>query len=366
MHRLRLATVGIAAAALGLAGVCAAQQAGTMAQEKKDNVKPLKIGDPARDIDIAHWVKPGVLQENSTFEPITTFEEGKVYVLEFWATWCGPCIASMPHLSEMQKQYKDYDVTFIGVSDEPLPTVVSFLFKEYKGDNKIHNDRIGYTLTADPDRSVYNDYFKAAGQKGIPCAFIIGKDSRVEWIGHPMTMDKPLEKIVRDEWDRDAFIAEREMMDKLQKHMQKGEFEKALTILDSLLESDSENTDYQMQKFYILAAQLDKPKQAYPIARTMVKQNWDDAAFLNQIAWMIADSPQIKTRDLDVAMKAAKRASDLTDDEDPAILDTLARVYYEKGDLKNAIKWQRKAVENAGTDAMGEQLREALEKYESE
>ena len=45
------------------------------------------------------------------------------------------------------------DVTFIGVSDEPLQTVVNFLFKKDRNDDKLHNDRTGYTLTTDPDES---------------------------------------------------------------------------------------------------------------------------------------------------------------------------------------------------------------------
>ena len=45
---------------------------------------------------------------------VKTLELGKVHVIEFWATWCGPCVASMPHLTELQKQ--NPDVQFIGVA----------------------------------------------------------------------------------------------------------------------------------------------------------------------------------------------------------------------------------------------------------
>ena len=58
----------------------------------------------------------------------------------------------MPHLSKLQEQYTDYDVTFIGVSDEDLQTVISFLFKEDKKDGVIQNERTRYTLTTDPDQ----------------------------------------------------------------------------------------------------------------------------------------------------------------------------------------------------------------------
>ncbi|HVU64861.1 MAG TPA: TlpA disulfide reductase family protein [Phycisphaerales bacterium] len=67
--------------------------------------KRLIVGDPAPSLSIEKWIKG---------EPVTSFEKGKVYVVEFWATWCGPCKASMPHITDLQKQYKG-KVTFIGV-----------------------------------------------------------------------------------------------------------------------------------------------------------------------------------------------------------------------------------------------------------
>lgn len=291
------------------------------------DIKKLTIGDKAPPIDIAHWIKGKKVEE---------FEADKVYVVEFWATWCGPCIASMPHLSELQKKYADYGVEFISVSDEDLQTVISFLFKENKSDGKIQNDRIGYTLTTDPDESVKNDYFRAAGQRGIPCAFIIGKDTKIEWIGHPMSMDDPLEAVVRDTWDRDEA---------------KDKFENAAANQKKLMAE---------RQIFTKAMQSEDWSAA-------TKASWDNANALNSIAWTIVDTKDVKNRDYKAALKAAKRANELTESKSGAIIDTLARVYYETGDLKTAIKWQRKAVEIVPDNTpMGEGIRDALKKYEIE
>src|SRR5262245_37427861 len=53
--------------------------------------------------------------------------QGKVVVLEFWATWCGPCITAIPHLNELADAFKDKPVQFIAITDEDEKVVAPFL-----------------------------------------------------------------------------------------------------------------------------------------------------------------------------------------------------------------------------------------------
>ncbi|MGY8756745.1 MAG: TlpA family protein disulfide reductase, partial [Phycisphaerales bacterium] len=97
----------------------------------------------------------------------------------------------MPHLSGLQAEYGDA-VKFTGVSSEPkLQTVVEFFTKTNSSDGKLNSDRMAYTVAVDPDRSTSTAYMKAAGQNGIPTAFIVDGNGKVAWIGHPMSMDGP-------------------------------------------------------------------------------------------------------------------------------------------------------------------------------
>ncbi|MBL8810458.1 MAG: redoxin domain-containing protein [Planctomycetaceae bacterium] len=230
----------------------------SFADEKKEEEEgpALTIGSPAPALDVEHWVSDG----HGKFKPVTKFEKGKVYVVEFWATWCGPCVASMPHLAETQEKYADKGVQIVSISDEDLETVEGFLKRplpgqeeeasdEEKKDEKAEEKKdaeektygtltSAYCLTTDPDRSVAADYMEAAGQNGIPTCFIVGKSSQIEWIGHPMAMDDPLSKVVGDKWDREAYLAEFKkqqdrdaLMGKISRLMRQGKSDDALTMI---------------------------------------------------------------------------------------------------------------------------------------
>ncbi len=141
---------------------------------------PLTVGHRAPALSVEHFVQG---------EPVTSLQPGKVYVIEFWATWCKPCIAAFPHLSDVQEKYAE-DVVVIGVSDESLDKVTAFMAKPGM------NERARYRMSTDPDGSMQRDWMSAARQMGIPCTFIVDREGVIRYIGHPMAMDSALARIV--------------------------------------------------------------------------------------------------------------------------------------------------------------------------
>jgi len=121
-------------------------------------------------------------------------------------------------------------------------------------------------------------------------------------------------------------------------------------------------------QFITLLRDFNDAEKGYEFGRAFMKEIWDDAQALNRLASATLDEDGIETRDLAFTLKAAQRAKDLTESKDPELLSTLARVYYQKGELTTAIKWARQAVENVGDAAppVAGQLREALQRYESQ
>ena len=118
-----------------------------------------------------------------------------------------------------------------------------------------------------------------------------------------------------------------------------------------------------MMKLSVLEGAGDD-QQASSVRAEIVELGWDNSQVLNQIAWTIAISG--KPDDLELALRAAERASETTDHQDAVILDTLARVHYELGDLDEALGWQRKAVEfNTGHKEIDAALRTYLAEKEA-
>lgn len=159
--------------------------------------KPLAIGDAAPAL-IVKWVKG---------DPIAKFENDKVYLLEFWATWCGPCRAVMPHLSELAKKHKG-KVEVIGVNvyekGEPNQPYETFYPQVKKFVGEMGN-KMAYRVAMDTNKlHMAKAWMEASAELGIPTTFLV-KDSKVIWIGHPSALDKVLEEVLSNTYDVAAF-----------------------------------------------------------------------------------------------------------------------------------------------------------------
>lgn len=322
----------------------------------------LTIGDKAPALDIEHWVS----DRDGQFSGFTGFEKDKVYIVEFWATWCGPCISSMPHIVETQDEYADKGVQIISVSREKLETVEKFLKRKVRGEKEMTYAELtsAYCLTTDPDGSVSKDYMEAAGQGGIPTAFIVGKTGQIEWIGHPMQMDKPLEEIVADEWDRDTFAKKFAIeqkaglaMSSIMRLVRDEKADEALKSLDSFLENDSEGVDRRtisrMKSMRKSIAMEVGGEVAVAAFAAMLEEAGDNQRMVSRLTRRVIsqkkDGKEIDDKILKAACEAAEKsvavAEEAGKDELTAqAMDTHANLLYLCGKLEDAIDVQKKAV----------------------
>lgn len=142
-------------------------------------------GSVAPPIEVKTWVQG---------KPITALSKKGTYVVEFWATWCGPCREAIPHVNELSKKHKD--VRFLGVSiweDNKNHEVQDFV--------KMMGPKMTYTVAfGGRNDGMAQTWMAAAQQNGIPAAFIV-KDQKIMWVGHPMEIEQPLEDVIAGKFD---------------------------------------------------------------------------------------------------------------------------------------------------------------------
>jgi len=358
---------------LGVAAMVSVCGAAATAQEAtapviggaKAAVKSLNVGDAAPAPKVEKFLKG---------KGFTEFKQGEVYVVEFWATWCGPCKKSIPHLTEVQKEYKDKKVTVLGVSvwEEKggLATVVPFVEKM--------GDKMDYVVAYDgDDGEMARTWMKAAGRQGIPTAFIVDQKGVVAWIGHPLdNMDSVLAEVVAGKYDvkgaadKAAKKAEAQKRVKateqsLDTAMKSGTSAEVIRLADEILSIDAvEYAKIAPLAFKNVLIDKKDPDAAYAFAAKWCDGELKDSPeILNEIAWTTLDDASVPRRDIDLAMRIAQRAVDATQNKNGMIIDTLARAYFEKGDLDKAIELQKNAVKFSD-EGMKADIEATLKKYE--
>ena len=349
----------------------------------------LTIGSVAPTINVEHWVHNG----EGRFPKVEKFESGKVYIVEFWATWCGPCIASMPHIVTIQSKYADMGVQLVSVSDEQLEIVEKFLGKKIpdaKEDGPATYGELtkSYCLTADPDRSVHRDYMTAAERHGIPCCFIVGKDAKIEWIGHPMRLDDPLSQVVNGNWDRESFgiqfridHAREELMYQTRGQITAAtrdkDYAKIIAITDaSLSKADTDDLKFDLMaiKLPAMAKASVSPLEIEKVLAVMFGLTDGLAPITkstkilsaSRLAYDLYINDQIKNKDLIEKAKSlvSPMAKSLPVMTKATALDTLAHLQFVTGDLAGAIASQKQAVELA-TGKRQEVLQEFLDELKA-
>ena len=289
-------------------------------------LQALDVGQDAPPLTSVTWVKGAAVAPT-----------GKITVVEFWATWCGPCKQSIPHLTQLQKQYGE-QVRIIGLSDEDEPTVKPFVAE--MGDKMDY--RVGLA-----DKATHEAYM--AGRDGIPQAFLIGADGKVVWAGHPMTMGPVLAQVVAGTFDAGKQGKVAAMEEELKKLLsgRQPQIDKAVGVIDQILALDAVNG----QALHMRLAIANYTKNPAMVRETLMKIPLDqlDAETADDLVAERLGDDALVQRNLDLALAFSDRALQ-AEPANAAVFATRARLFATLGLIDEALALAQKGVALAPGD----------------
>ena len=340
----------------------------------------LKVGDPA----------PATRPETTLQgEAVKEFKKGEVYVFECWASWCGPCVAAIPHLNELHKQLgkKGVVITGVNVWESERDAASAQRAKDFL---KAQGGKMSYRVALG-GKAFIKDWLEAAQVNGIPHAFVVA-DGKIAWTGHPAQLTAEMlgdiltgtplaaaapiaDKIPQRRLSKPAvpagtapndpeLAAAQAKLDALSEAMRARDWdaaERALPAAAGVLprQEGQELRDSIEAQIGLARGQ---PAKFYAQLQKLADEEFDDAEALNEIAWRLLTMRAFEgRRNLTLAEKCAVQSVKLTKEAHPDKLDTLARLRWLQGKKEEAIRLQIKSVERATDGQMKELLQSTLD-----
>lgn len=340
----------------------------------------LKVGDPAPA------TRPETMLQG---EAVKEFKKGEVYVFECWASWCGPCVAAIPHLNDLHKQMgkKGVVITGVNVWEAERDAASAQRAKDFL---KAQGGKMSYRVALG-GKAFIKDWLEAAEVNGIPHAFVVA-EGKIAWTGHPGQLTA---EMLGDILTGTPLAAAPPIADKIpQRRLSKPavpagtapndpEMAAAQAKLDALSEAmRARDWDAAEKALPAAAAVLPKqegqelrdsieaqiglargnPAKFYAQLQKLADEEFDDPEALNEIAWRLLTMKAFaQNPNLALAEKCAVQSVKLTREEHPDKLDTLARLRWLQGKKEEAIRLQIKSVDKAEPGEMKASLQKTLD-----
>ena len=340
----------------------------------------LKVGDPAPA------TRPATMLQG---EAVKDFKKGEVYVFECWASWCGPCIAAIPHLNELQKQMgkKGVVITGVNVWESERDAASAQRAKDFL---QAQGSKMSYRVALG-GKAFIKDWLEAAEVNGIPHAFVVA-EGKIAWTGHPAQLTAEMlgdiltgtplaaaapiaEKIPQRRLSKPAvpagtapndpeMAAAQAKLDALSEAMRARDWdaaEKALPAAAGVLPKQ-EGQELRDSIEAQIGLARGKPAKFYAQLQKLADEEFDDPEALNEIAWRLLTMKAFaQNPNLALAEKCAVQSVKLTKEEHPDKLDTLARLRWLQGKKEEAIRLQIKSVDKAEPGEMKAALQKTLD-----
>lgn len=155
--------------------------------------KVLGVGSDAPALEGVTWVQGDAVKSLN--------EKDKLYIIECWASWCGPCVAVIPHMNELHKKYSEKGLVIIGMNvwEEGIDKTQAFV----KNQGEEMSYRVAYS--GEKGSKFEKNWLEASNTQGIPQAFVI-KDGKIIYKDHPAGLsEKNIEAMMASDFDAEKF-----------------------------------------------------------------------------------------------------------------------------------------------------------------
>ncbi|ESY62808.1 alkyl hydroperoxide reductase [Mesorhizobium sp. LNHC252B00] len=259
----------------------------------------LRMGSPAPSIKVEDWLRG---------KPLANFQPGKVYIVEFWASWCELCAAEMLDLMQLQEKYRDSGLEVVAVAaNEDAPTAVETRSKlDAWLTEKCAN--LNYRIAFDYTGEMKKLSMKPSFCVGIPTSFVVDRDGCIAFIGHPSQLGEVLPKVLNGSWrtSNKAKAADQQRIatseplareqalkkpidDRFWAAVEQEDWKRALTAIEEGIAFMPDDLSFRLAHAHLLLHQIQDMWTGLPVMRQLVR----DAIDKNSEDWMVSALDQL-------------------------------------------------------------------------
>ena len=315
-----------------------------------------QVGDSPPPLQIAEWVQG---------KPVDLARDAgrKLYLIEFWATWCPPCKASVPLLSDYQTKYGK-DLTIIGVTDPDDRGNTAAAVRRFV---KKQGSDMNYTVAIDDASKTFNAYFDPMAPVAIPHSYLIGREGKIVWQGSPLdpALADVIPAVLEGTYDVKTAKLEAEVnrrLDALNVSAQMGQWGVVWDGLVEILQLDPGNLAAMSALTNIYSLELRNIKTFRKWVRAQIDAHHNNGRAMLNLADTLLRIEDLTTRVPDLALEAADKAYGKLHGRDAVAVALYAKALYQIGALDVAIVKQQDAVALAG-GAERDMLNDVLDYY---
>lgn len=295
-----------------------------------------KVGDTPPPLVTSEWVRGKAIN-------LPRDSAKKIHLIEFWATWCPPCKASIPILTEFQKRYVK-DLVVVGVTDPDPERNSTKMIRRFV---KKMGSEMEYRVAMDDSSKTWDQWLDPA--EGIPYAFLIGRDGRIVWQGSPLEPElaEIIPAVIDGSYDLESAKLDAEVNRRLQAlslSLEMGQWGVVWDGLVDVLKLDPASQIALDAITSIYAQELHNKRSFREWANSHIEANHDNAKAMSRLAIAMLQNDDYATRTPDLAVKAARAAYQASNKRDAMAIVVYARALYQIGVLDKAIEVQSEAV----------------------